>query len=80
MITFQDHRVIESTNNFKDITSVYVRDIAGNITRVYCRFSDGKIYVDDRTGKYHEIDRTTLIELNGPAVKAYEEKIYRTVF
>lgn len=55
MITFQDHRVIESTNNFKDITSVYVRDIAGNITRVYCRFSDGKIYVEYEEKVYRTV-------------------------
>jgi hypothetical protein len=73
-------KITEATNDFKTVTSVYVRDNSGDVARVYCRFSDGLIYVDDRTGKYHEIDRTTLKELTGPAVKAYEEKVYRSEF
>lgn len=72
-------RIEENKNQNGKIFSIFVRDMCHNVLRAYCVGSTGKILVDDRTGKYHVVDDTTIPELTTSAVIEYERVVYRSV-
>lgn len=70
-------RIEENKNTNGKIVSVFVRDMCRNILRAYFVGSNGVILSDDRTGKYHVVEDTTLTELSGSAVREYEKNVHR---